>query len=277
MVTTAAINDHRQAIDDLATLAQADLVGAWRGLDLADADTVRATALELVPALVDTYGAAAATLGADWYDDLRADAVADGLATGDFAAVPAEAVEVERSQALARWGVGPLFVPAAEPSVAGTAALSLIAGGLQREIANADRRTIERSVQADPSPARWERRARPGCCAFCGLLSTRGAVYASAESALSVAGRGAEDRGPGGRGRRGQGVRVRGSQGIGARYHDNCRCLAVAAWGEGSVPRDPYENRYFEAYTNATSRLAPGEPVVLKDVLASMRAELGVA
>jgi len=55
--------------------------------------------------LVAIYGSAAATLGADWYDEMRAAAAVKGR----FRAIPAELPDQGRTDALARRGVSPLF------------------------------------------------------------------------------------------------------------------------------------------------------------------------
>lgn len=125
---------------------------------------------DVLPSLVDVYGAAAATLAADWYDDLRDKAGARGR----FTAIPAE-VDDAGADVLARWGVAPLFD--AKPDW--SAAQVLIQGGLQRRIANMSRLTVTGSATADPGARGW-RRVGVGGCAFCRMLLGRGAVYTEA-------------------------------------------------------------------------------------------------
>jgi hypothetical protein len=127
--------------------------------------------MDLLPRLTLVYGEAAATLGADWYDDLRDEAGARGR----FAAVLADLPDRGRTDALARWGVTPLFQP--EPDYATT--FIKVAGGLQRIIANADRGTVVRSSIQDRSARGWAR-AGVGECDLCTLLIGRGAVYTEA-------------------------------------------------------------------------------------------------
>jgi hypothetical protein len=158
----------RTGIADLVTIAAADLEGLWRSVDTADA--ARDALSDVLPALVDVYGAAAAALAADWYDDFR-DEVA---VPGRFTAIPADLGDTG-GDVLARWGVAPLF--AAEPDW--SAARSLIEGGLQRRIANAARTTVTVSAVQDPGAEGWQR-AGDGSCGFCTMLIGRGAVYSEA-------------------------------------------------------------------------------------------------
>lgn len=185
------------AITDLAALANNDLRALWRQVDTpAEArDALR----DVLPALVVTYGQAAATIAADWYDDLR-DMVA---ARGRFRAIPAE-VDESGADVLARWGIDPLF-KSDEPDW--ERAKTLIAGGLQRRIANGSRLTVAHSSIEDPAADGWMRQGS-GECGFCAMLIGRGAVYTE---------RGAD---------------------FGA--HDHCKCSAVPAWGGEPRPVKPY-------------------------------------
>lgn len=155
----------RKSIAGLAVLADDDLSALWR--QVAEAVQAREALLDILPRLVDTYGAAAATVAADWYDELR-----DGLGVaGRFTAIPAT-VDDSGADVLARWGVAPLF--GANPDW--SAAQVLIAGGLQRRIANAARQTVTLSSVQDPGARGWHR-VGAGRCAFCRMLIDRGAVY----------------------------------------------------------------------------------------------------
>lgn len=160
---------HRADLAELARLSENDLAIMFRRFDSADA--ARQGLMDLLPQLIDLYGSAAATLGADWYDDLR-DAKA---VRGRFRAIPAELPGRDRTDALARWGIGPLFRD--EPDWA--IALSNVAGGLQRIIVNADRQTVMTSSVQDRGARGWQREG-VGQCEFCRMLIDRGAVYTEA-------------------------------------------------------------------------------------------------
>ncbi len=162
---------HRRDLSALTAIAANDLRVLFRGFDTAE--VARDGLMDVLPRLVDVYGSAAATLGADWYDDLR-DAAG---ARGRFTAIPAVLPDRGRTDSLARWAVSPLF--AAEPDFATTQ--TKVAGGLQRIIANADRDTVRVSSVSDPRARGWAR-AGTGRCDFCAMLIGRGAVYTEASA-----------------------------------------------------------------------------------------------
>ena len=162
----------REGVASLALLAIRDLSGVWAAVSTPE--QARAALLEAIPALVDRYGSAAAAVAADWYDDMR-DAAGVG---GRFFAIPAEVGDVG-ADALARWGIGPLF--ADEPDW--LLARSLIAGGLQRRIVNLARDTVMGSSIADKRAIGWSR-AGAGGCEFCAMLIGRGAVYTEATASF---------------------------------------------------------------------------------------------
>lgn len=168
MPTAQQANQHRAEVAALASMAASELAPVWSEFDTAEA--ARDGLLDLLPQLVLLYGAAAATLGADFYDDVRD---TDGVG-GGFRAITAELDDMG-AESLARWGVDPLFQP--EPDWG--RAQVLIEGGVQERIANADRASITGSALADPQALGWQR-AGQGECAFCAMLISRGAVYTEA-------------------------------------------------------------------------------------------------
>ena len=159
----------RTTLRVLTNRADIDVRRAWGRFDTAE--QAKAELTVLLDRLARTYGVAAATLAADWYDDLRAELGVQGR----FRAIPAQLPADVGAAELAGWGVGPLFQ--AVPDVA--AAQSLVTGGLQRRITNAARDTITGSTYADPRARGWQR-VGGGACAFCAMLIGRGAVYSEA-------------------------------------------------------------------------------------------------
>jgi hypothetical protein len=250
VATLADVLEHRRAVDDVATLALRDLLQLWRGVETADAPTIAREVQAALPDLVELYGEMAASLGADWYDELRDTAGAPGR----FDARLADPPPGEQLDALARWGVTPVFSTSPDPA----AALSLLSGGLQRAVVGMDRGTVEASALADPAGPVWTRQARPNACAFCRMLSTRGAVYGSEEAATRVVGR------TGG---------ARGLRELGSKYHDHCHCTSVPTWPGQEVPRSPEVDGWTAAYTEATSTVGTDTSAVL----AHMRQALGAA
>lgn len=172
MATPAQARQHRADLSELVRLAHNDLGILFREFD--NADDARAGLMDTLPRLVAIYGSAAATLGADWYDEVRD---AHG-APGRFLAIPADLPDRGRTDALARWGISPLF--SATPSM--PTALTKVAGGLQRIIADADRTTITTSSVQDRAASGWTRTGA-GRCNFCservGLRITSDVIFES--------------------------------------------------------------------------------------------------
>lgn len=97
-----------------------------------------------LPTLVSVYGAAAATVAADYYDELRA----NQKARGRFRAQPYATTDAGE-QALVGW--------AYDTATDETALKVLVAGGMQRRIANFSRLTVTSSSVADPASEGWVR------------------------------------------------------------------------------------------------------------------------
>lgn len=166
MPVLLAAEAHRRDVATLESLARNDLRLLLAPLDSAEA--VRDALLRSLPDLVDIYGSAAATLAADWYEELRA----EEAIRGRFTATPATLPDLGRSEALARWAVTPMFD--ADPDK--LKALERASGGLQRIISNGSRETIAYSSIDDPKANGWQRTGR-GACGFCAMLISRGDVY----------------------------------------------------------------------------------------------------
>lgn len=192
-MTTAS--EARQGLLDLTSLAKRDLNTVWSQISGLDPVQVREVLREVLPAIADEYGVAAAVLAADWYDDAREAAGVDG----SFSAEPASIPDQDRFDSLARWGTSPLFAEAPDTA----SALSLIGGGLQRVIADAHRLTVVESTQADPEATGWSRIGVGGNCKFCQMLIGRGAVYTE--------------------------------RSVTFRSHDNCNCAASPTWAPNVV------------------------------------------
>ena len=254
----------------LAALSEQELARIWRKLNLTKPDRLAGPLAEILAALIEKYGTAGASLAADWYDEAR-DAAG---AAGSFTALPALPPDPERVQVLSRWGIGPLF--GANPD--GAAALSLLAGGLQRQVLKMPRATTEGSATLDPAGPTFARHASANACAFCRMLASRGAVYTSAEAAERVGGRGTDLSTNIGRtrGRRAQGIRARGTQRLGDKYHDHCHCVSVPVWPGQSFEEAPYVKQWREQYSEAldTSKGSHGAIDVNK-TLANWREEFG--
>ncbi len=154
----------------LVRLANADLSRLWRMVaNGASADTALR---DLLPAIVREYGAAGAAMAAEWYDDQRAKAAASGR----FTATPIAAND-RGAQALIGWA---LSTATDDASLA-----TLVAGGVQRRIADHVRYTVAGNSIVDRAAAGWRRVGDGASCEFCSMLLGRGAVYTEATADFS--------------------------------------------------------------------------------------------
>ena len=156
--------DLRDGVTGLVVHARRDLNHLWQ--QVTEAAAAEVALRDILPALIDTYGAAAATLAADWYDEARAKA---GVA-GRFTAIPADIRETG-AQALIGWAL--------DEAQDYTTFRTLIEGGTERRIANFSRLTVTGSSVADPKAVGWQR-VGTGECAWCRMLIARGPVYSEA-------------------------------------------------------------------------------------------------
>lgn len=236
MATASEVAAYRSTLDDLTTLAIADLNNALMSLQGSPPVEVRNTLIAAFPELIGPYIVASGELTATWYEDLRRAALG-----GTMYATASGAVNSEQVNALVRWGVRPLF------GQSQSTPLSLIGGGVQRMIAGAGRTTVDVNARRDVASTSWSRVARPGACEFCTMLAGRGAVYRSEAASGMVIGRGVDPSATAGkRGGQGKGVKTRGAgeRALGSPdYHDFCRCVAkptfytISSWTNPSTGR----------------------------------------
>lgn len=246
----------------------------------------RAFITEAWPELIRPYIDAAGDLTAEWYDGQPT------ITNTVFVPKPADPPSDEQLASNGRWAIGQ-----DDPADA-------LGGVGERSVFNASRDTVLENVIREDG-ARWAREARPNACAFCKLLSTRGAVYWTEASALTVTGASvklepADLRAISeGRMTRSEALRrrmvyrskaaaekagkqvgdlidrpLRGSRDRGEAYHDHCFCIAVPIRpGDTYIPPEyaqSWNNDYRDAITAAEKQMAAkGESrrVSLKDVV----------
>lgn len=228
---------YQAAMLDLSTAAIGDLVDAVGDFANLSADAAAALIRDTVPLLVAEYGAEAAAMSADFYEDARYAAL--GAAAAGFTAVMAPEPGDDVVQDALGWALAPLFVPEAPPDTATT--LRRSAAKLQTYVAGQGRDTVERNAERDPVGTRYARYASPNACAFCRMLATRGSTYRTEQSATRVVGEvdefGAQTRG------------VRGTQPLGEKYHDNCKCIAVPVFPGDRYDPAPHIAEWGDQYT----------------------------
>lgn len=219
MATLAQIADFRHAGDALGRLVIAELEAIWGTLDLSDPKQASKALQLILPDVVGDYGDIAATLGADFYEEVTADY---GLPYETATLAPV--APAGQTQAVTRWGLTPLF--GSNPSA--IQAFSFLATGIHRLVLQAGRDTIETNTKrAKLTYARVPSSSEP--CAFCLVLASRGAVYGSAKAAQFSA--------------------------HGSKYHDECRCAPVPMRSDADMPGGydvaKYE-RIYEAHASGS-------------------------
>ena len=233
MATPADVARFRQVQKDVVALAYREILAFWRSLDLSDPVAAVRILEEFLPEVIHAYGEVGAAAAADFYDDLREKSPAARRA---YSAVMGDAVPLEQVRASTRWAAGPLFE--ARPDFA-EATLARVINVADRFVKDQPRRTISSNVLRDPAEARYARvPSGSSTCAFCLVLASRGAVYASEASASD-------------------------------KYHGHCDCVPTPVWDLSELPE--YDlGRLQEMYRNA-------EGTSMKEITASLREQHGIS
>ncbi|RYE42575.1 MAG: hypothetical protein EOP24_32060 [Hyphomicrobiales bacterium] len=156
-------------LEALTRLADGDVQDLLRRFDVLAARNDGGRALrdalnDVLPALVESYGLAAASIAADWYDEVRE---ANEI-RGRFQAIVDEVPDLG-TPALVGW--------AEKRALSYESFGSLVSGGVTKRVINQSRSVVMRSSIADPRASGWMRVAKPNACPFCAMLSGRGFVY----------------------------------------------------------------------------------------------------
>lgn len=249
----------RAILDELARRLDVDVERLWRASADLPSDEFRRLIIEAFPEVVLPLTVTAATVGAEYY--------ASQPSAVRYAPAPVEPMPVERLSQSATWAL----------NVGSSAtAVDLLKGSAARALFDGFRETVRANVDSEPG-ARWARHASANACGFCRMVATRhvgpnATFYSSEQAAGRVVGRGQEmsaaDRRDRAAGRvrssetrrLGQfisgGRRARGTQALGDRYHDNCKCLAVAVRPGQDWEPPPYVLQWDEDYIAATQLAA---------------------
>ena len=244
MVTRAEVDAYSEVIDGLSAVAFAQVKALLASLDNPNPITFRDALIRTYPELMRPFMSAASDVAAEWYTTLRLNAGVRGAFRPLIAPTPVD----DQFDAIVRYSLTPLFSTSSSSTV-----LNLLAGATQKLIANQGRNTISGSAFSDSVRVGFARIPRAGCCAFCGMLASRGAVYSSAAAAGGVSGRGVDASATAGkRGGQGQGVKARGSRALGSSdYHSNCRCVGAPVFVGDTLAKETrlkYTAMYDEAF-----------------------------
>jgi hypothetical protein len=163
-------NQHQATQAGLAALAAQDLAGVYPHISGPDDPRLSL----LIQAITTKYGRLSGALSGRFYQRARVDA---GL--GKHSAAVADPAPLEQVTKTVGWATHdnkgqPLSLVDVHPR---------LEGATTKLVLDVGRDTIVNSVAADAKAKGWARVPEPGCCAFCALLATRGAVYKSEDSA----------------------------------------------------------------------------------------------
>lgn len=211
----------------------------WASLDLEDARRTAAAVREFLPELLAAFGDVAATVAADYFDELRSQTQTSAL----FTALLADAASSEQIQRTAGWALADLFAETPDP----TGSLDKIAQVIQRLTLQPARQTIAVSAAEDPDRPRWARvPTGDKTCAFCLVMASRGAVYLTEESA-------------------GAGMTA---------FHGDCDCVPTPTWDNDALPEGYEPDALYTIYNKARHDAGSGS---LKQILAQLRINEGIA
>lgn len=153
----------------LSTLLARQVASLWPLLDPANMVASLPQLVAAIAALLRQYGAASATVAADYYEAERAAA----RVRAPFTVVPADVPSLEQVESNVRWATKSLWAP--EPDEG--PAREMVKGVAQTMMSDTARQTIITNAQRDPKARGWARIPEPTACSFCMMLATRGPVY----------------------------------------------------------------------------------------------------
>lgn len=167
MPSRSDVEELRREYEKIRAAVVGDLENFWSFVDLSNPDRARNALASYIPLLVQQHSEAAATIAAEWYDDMRA---GEGV-PGNFRARSEDSPYQDAVDGTVRRAAGSLYTD--RP----TEALAAIAAKAPKYALAAGRQTIIRSTDRDPRARGWRRVTRAGACKFCQMLAGRGGVY----------------------------------------------------------------------------------------------------
>ena len=169
----SAYTDYFKAVKGCSEGAQKALMTVWNSLDFSKPALCRDILLEMLPAIVERYGNAAATAAAEMYEAVM-------LAEKGYMlpAIMAEA-NLDMMTNSVRYAAGHLFRDAAPT------ALQVLMKSLDYYVKQTARETVEQTAYRDRKEgARYARVPQgPTTCEFCVMLASRGFVYKTKSTA----------------------------------------------------------------------------------------------
>jgi hypothetical protein len=220
MIDRDSIERFRKANASLSERTRRALEAFFLTLDFSKPEAARNALLEFLPALTGQYGEVAATLAADWYEELRG---ASG-ATGRFRAITAPSVPAGAVEEKVRFLAGHLWTPEPMAMLGGL----LIAA--DKYVKQPGRDTMASNARREG--VRWARVPTGAkTCSWCLVLASRDAVYATKQSA----------------------------GGDGHRFHGACDCVATRIAKASDYPEGYLPDDYYAMYQAARNEAASGD------------------
>lgn len=176
MATPGQVDEFRTANAELIDLVEERLDSFWAATEGGDPVAGLNALLNFIPLLTQQFGELAATIAADWYEELRFDAIDQGLIAAisratSFDVVRSDPVILEISAAASSYWRHRMATDGPDPVVAGVKAAAT------RAVRQSGRQTIGRNADRDSAARGWQRVTSPGACRFCRALADRGGVY----------------------------------------------------------------------------------------------------
>jgi hypothetical protein len=221
MVARKDLEEFRAANGELSRRVRETLEAFFHSLDLSRPEQARDALLEFMPTLTAQYGSVAATLAAEWYEEMRSESGAGGSFRASLApSVPAARVEGKvRSLADALWTPTP-------ESILGSLLLSA-----DKYVKQPGRDTT--ALNARREGARWARVPTGAkTCSWCLILASRDAVYLTKKSA---------------------------AKGDGGSYHGLCDCQAVRMASPDDYPPGYLPDNYYDMYQISRDAAGSGD------------------
>lgn len=178
------------------------------GMDRLDKAEGLAFITEAYPELALAYLAASNELSVQFYNEQPT--------VSDFEAQSIDLIPVERLAISGRW------------ALLENDPVQALTGSATRAVMDQSRDTIVENVEVEEG-ARWARHASANACPWCRMLTTRGAVYLSKESASFLG-------------------------------HDSCHCLAVCVRPGDDYEPAPYVEKWEAEYIQARDDADSGDP-----------------
>jgi hypothetical protein len=176
MATPGQVDEFRTANAELIAQVEDRLDEFWATASSGNPVAALNALLNFVPLLTQQFGEIAAEVAMGWFEELRFDAIDQGLIAAVGRATSFEVVRtdpqiLEISAAARSYWQHRLATDGTDVVVAS------IKDSATRAVRQSGREAITRNADRDPAARGWQRMTRSGACRFCRALAARGGVY----------------------------------------------------------------------------------------------------